>query len=315
MSRFRLGVSHQRPCDLTEDRLAYLRQLGVEALEVRIPSAESSHATIVDIKRTVERAGLELHEIMLEDLYSAPSITLNREGRDRDIERFKRFVTDLGRAGVRHTTYAWHTGGAYETGRTQTRGAQTRQFQLAAADRLADAYERNYGEDEMWQNYVHFIHEILPVAAEAGVRLQRHPNDPPVDHQGVARIFRSTEAFARAIEISDANPCSGILFCVGTWSEMSGPAGQGEDIEAAIRRFGAAHIFQVHLRNVSGPLPDFHETFPDNGYLNLHRIMRTLDEVGFDGMVVPDHVPDAHGEVGEAFTLGYIRGLIQAVTG
>ncbi len=314
MSRMRLGVSHQRPRDLTEDRLRLLRQLGVEALEVRIPSSESSFEAIVDIKRKVESAGFELHEIMLSDLYSAPSFTLNRDGRDRDIETFKRFVADLGRAGVRHTTYAWHTGGAYETGRTQTRGAETRRFELGAAARLANAYERAYGDDELWQSYAHFIHEVLPVAAEAGVRLQLHPNDPPVDHQGVARIFSSTDAFARAMEISDASPYSGILFCVGTWSEMTGPDGHGEDIEAAIRRFGAAHIFQVHLRNVSAPLPDFHETFPDDGYRDLCRIMRTLDEVGFDGMVVPDHVPDAHAELGEAFTLGYIRGLIQAVT-
>lgn len=64
----------------------------------------------------------------------------------------------------------------------------------------------------------------------------------------------------------------------------------------------------------SAPLPDFHETFPDDGYLNLYAIMRTLEDVGFDGMVVPDHVPDAHAQLGEAFTLGYIRGLIQAVT-
>ena len=313
MSRMRLGVSHQSPRDLTEDRLRLLRQLGVEALEVRIPSSESSFEAIVDIKRKVESAGFELHEIR-SDLYSAPSFTLNRDGRDRDIETFKRFVTDLGRAGVRHTTYAWHTGGAYETGRTQTRGAETRRFELGAAARLANAYGRTYGDDELWQNYAHFIREVLPVAAEAGVRLQLHPNDPPVDHQGVARIFSSTGAFARAMEISDASPYSGILFCVGTWSEMAGPDGHGEDIEAAIRRFGAAHIFQVHLRNVSAPLPDFHETFPDDGYRDLCRIMRTLDEVGFDGMVVPDHVPDAHAELGEAFTLGYIRGLIQAVT-
>ena len=51
MSRMRLGVSHQRPRDLTEYRLRLLRQLGVEALEVLIPSSESSFEAIVDIKR------------------------------------------------------------------------------------------------------------------------------------------------------------------------------------------------------------------------------------------------------------------------
>ena len=38
----RLGVSHQRPQMLTDDHLKYLKQMGVEYLEVRAPSAQSS---------------------------------------------------------------------------------------------------------------------------------------------------------------------------------------------------------------------------------------------------------------------------------
>ncbi len=44
-------------------------------------------------------------------------------------------------------------------------------------------------------------------------------------HEGVGRIFRSTEAFRRAIDIAGHSPFSGMLFCVGTWAEMSGPDG------------------------------------------------------------------------------------------
>ena len=66
-------------------------------------------------------------------------------------------------------------------------------------------------------------------------------------------------------------------------------------------------------------MPDFHETFPDNGYLDMYRIMTALAEVGYDGMVVPDHVPQLDdgsgtGGAGEAYILGYIRALIQAVS-
>ena len=217
-------------------------------------------------------------------------------------------------------TYAWHTGGAYTTGRSETRGCSTRLFQLAEAQALPDAYDRRYSHDELWDNYAAFIDQILPVAEDNGVRLQLHPNDPPVDHQGVPRLFSSRVAFRRAMEIAGHSPHSGILFCVGCFAEMFGPEGAGEDVAAAIYEFGSrGHIFQVHFRNISSPMPDFHETFPDNGYLDMYRIMTALAEVGYHGMVVPDHVPQvgsdaANREAGEAYILGYIRALIQAVT-
>ena len=67
----------------------------------------------------------------------------------------------------------------------------------------------------------------------------------------------------------------------------------------------------MHFRNTLRPPPRFHETFPDNGYVDLVEIMRALADVGFDGIVVPDHVP-GDGPAEEAYTFGYIRALIQA---
>ena len=314
-----LGVSHQTPQTLTPARMRFLRQMGVETVEVRIPSSASSYDDICRVRDAVQEGGLGLHEIMLADRYSCRPIALGLPESDAEIDLFKRFIRDLGRAGVGTMTYAWHTGGAYATGRTETRGCSTRLFQLAATRELPDAYDRRYSHDELWDNYAVFIREILPVAEESGVRLQLHPNDPPVDHQGVPRLFSSRTAFRRAMEIADHSPCSGILFCVGCFAEMFGPEGTGEDVTGAIYEFGSrGHIFQVHFRNISSPMPDFHETFPDNGYLDMYRIMSALAEVGYDGMVVPDHVPQlgdgTDSQAGEAYILGYIRALIQAVT-
>ena len=315
-----LGVSHQTPKTLTPERMRFLRQMGVEKIEVRIPSSASGYDDICRVRDTVEGAGLGLHEIMLADRYSCRPIALGLPDSGAEIDLFKRFIRDLGRAGVGVMTYAWHTGGAYATGRTETRGCSTRLFQLAEAQALPDAYDRRYSHDELWDNYAAFIREILPVAEDSGVRLQLHPNDPPVDHQGVPRLFSSRVAFRRAMEVAGHSPHSGILFCVGCFAEMFGPDGSGEDVAGAIYEFGSrGHIFQVHFRNISSPMPDFHETFPDNGYLDMYRIITALAEVGYDGMVVPDHVPQLDdgsgtGGAGEAYILGYIRALIQAVS-
>ena len=315
-----LGVSHQTPATLTAPRMRFLRQMGVDNVEVRIPSSASGYDDICRVRDTVEGGGLGLHEIMLADRYSCRPIALGLPDSASEIDLFKRFIGDLGRAGVGTMTYAWHTGGAYTTGRSETRGCSTRLFQLAEAQALPDAYDRRYSHDELWDNYAAFIDQILPVAEDNGVRLQLHPNDPPVDHQGVPRLFSSRVAFRRAMEIAGHSPHSGILFCVGCFAEMFGPEGAGEDVAAAIYEFGSrGHIFQVHFRNISSPMPDFHETFPDNGYLDMYRIMTALAEVGYHGMVVPDHVPQVgsdadNREAGEAYILGYIRALIQAVT-
>ena len=314
-----LGVSHQTPETLTPSRMRFLSQLGVQKVEVRIPSSASGYDDICRVRDTVQEGGLGLHEIMLADRYSCRPIALGLPERDTEIALFKRFIHDLGRAGIGTMTYAWHTGGAYATGRTETRGCSTRLFRLAEAQALPDAYDRRYAHAELWDNYAGFIEEILPVAEEHGVRLQLHPNDPPVDHQGVPRLFSSRAAFRRAMEIAGHSPFSGILFCVGCFAEMFGTDGTGEDVAGAIYEFGSrGHIFQVHFRNISSPMPDFHETFPDNGYLDMYRILAALAQVGYDGMVVPDHVPqlddDTGSQAGEAYILGYIRALIQAVT-
>jgi mannonate dehydratase len=47
----------------------------------------------------------------------------------------------------------------------------------------------------------------------------------------------------------------------------------------------------------------------------MPRALRTYREVGFDGMIMPDHVPaiegDAGGKQAFAFCFGYIQALLQ----
>ena len=313
----KLGLSHQRPPDLSPEYLAYLRQVGVEAVEVRTHRAKATIEHLRDIKRTVEDAGIELHEIMLNDFYNCERIATGQDGTDDDLRFFASFLEDLERIGVDATTYAWHTGGSYQTGRAVVRGCDTRSFDLTQADAHGNAYDRAFTDSELWDNYERFVEAVLPVAKRTGVRMQLHPNDPPADHAGVPRIFSSTDAFRRAMDMGGNTPEWGILFCVGTWAEMTGSDGSGEDIGAALNEFTAKGlVHQVHLRNIDRPLPVFSETLPDDGYVDLANLVRILAAADFDGIVVPDHVPVPLDSVAdqrtmEAFSLGYIRALIK----
>lgn len=315
----KLGVSHQTVDKLNDMHFNYLKQMGVEYLEIRMMKPEVSYQEIMDIRKKVEDAGLKIFEVMISAQYRSKDYILATPKRDEAIRFFRDFIKTLGRAGIDCTTYGWlTTGKAYQTGRTMCRGCNTRLFELEEAQKLPNAYDREYSDGDMWDSYEYFIKEVLPAAEDSGVRLQLHPNDPPVTNQGAARIFRSAGAFKRAMEIANHSPYSGILFCVGCWAEMFGPDGSGEDIVKAIHDLGSqGHIYQVHLRNVSSHMPDFSETFPDNGYVNLYNIMKALREVHFNGPVVPDHVPrcvdsDAGPNAAEAYVFGYIRALIQA---
>ena len=50
----------------------------------------------------------------------------------------------------------------------------------------------------------------------------------------------------------------------------------------------------------------------------MYRVMKTLKEVGFDGPIIPDHIPSfinstAGSGVGVAYVIAYMRALLDAV--
>jgi len=88
----------------------------------------------------------------------------------------------------------------------------------------------------------------------------------------------------------------------------------GESIIDTIRLFGRRNkIFKVHFRNVNRPLPHFVETFLDDGYYGMSKIMKALREEDVDCILIADHWPDMVGgsRTGFAFTMGYIKALLE----
>mgnify|MGYP002761605826 CR=1 FL=1 len=93
----------------------------------------------------------------------------------------------------------------------------------------------------------------------------------------------------------------------------------GVDLEKVIRYFGDKDkIFYVHFRDVNGVVPEFHETWVDEGNFDALEIIRLLDEVGFSGVMIPDHTPHMDGDTdwdhrGRAYTVGYLKGLLRCL--
>jgi mannonate dehydratase len=198
-------------------------------------------------------------------------------------------------------------------------GAPARAFHLANAkgvwiDKTFEpplTHGRRFTPNELWDNYTYFIRQVAPVAEEAGVRIGIHPDDPPVPELGgVPRcMFGNFDGYVRALKIANS-PNVGVCLCCGTW--MEGGPGMGKDVFQAAREFARmGKLWKIHFRNVSSPIPDFTETFVDDGYTDMKKLMRTLIDVDFRGILIADHVPGMIGDrhTGWAFSLGYIRAL------
>src|SRR5205823_1368108 len=69
----------------------------------------------------------------------------------------------------------------------------------------------------------------------------------------------------------------------------------------------------TYFSNVSAPLPHFVETFMDNGYYDMWKIMKALREVNFDGIVILDHSPVLVGNTyaQTAYGVAYMRALLK----
>ena len=174
---------------------------------------------------------------------------------------------------------------------------------------------RVYTEKEMWENYTYFIKAVVPVAEEAGVRIGIHPEDPPVPVLGgIPRcVFGNFAGYQRAFEIADS-PNIGMCLCCGTWLE--GGDAMGKNLLETIQYFGSRRkIFKVHFRNVNAPLPHFVETFIDDGYMDMYQAMRAFRQVNFNGVMIPDHVPQMIGDrAGMAYSIAYMKAYRQRAT-
>ena len=323
--------------------LAHGSRLGVDWAHINVNDASLHNVEgYVGLKKRCAQYGLQVYRIAKHDVHNQPEITLGLPGRDKKIQDLCDFITNIGAAGIHYHTYAHMATGIWSSGRTEGRGGLTaRKFDPETAVGSWDGkvfpndgmvHGRPYSEEELWEHYTYFIKKLAPVAEAAGVFIGIHPDDPPFySLGGVPRcIFGTFEGYKRALEIADS-PNIGVCLCLGCWLE-GGAELMGADALTAIRTFaGMGKLFKVHFRNVSNPMgtsaPVDHgdmvtpaggpwqESLLDEGYMDMHKIMACLEEVGFDGCAIPDHIPNMNTEgAGLGYSIAYMRALVQSVS-
>ena len=331
--------------DVSEETLRFYRQIGLEEVgmparfnrrtgtepTVRplVPATQRGprgpqgkpwdEAELVRIKDWIESFGLR-PAVM--GLGLSGNIVMGRPGRDEDLETINACIEAAGRVGIRALTYNFTVlrpsegyGACCGEGRG---GSDLRDFDY---DRIRDLPPLDdvgrHSAEEIWDRIAYFLKAVVPVAESAGVRLAVHPNDPPVpEYRGVAQPLGDLDGLKRLIEVVDS-PANSLFFDTGVTTEL------GEDAAEAIRYFGGRdRIGTVHFRNVRVEVPRYKyvETFIDGGDCDMFACMQAFKEVGYCGMLDPDHTPGITDDtrdtrIGWAFAIGQMIAMRNAVEG
>ena len=314
----RHGVHHMDPWEprvLDDGRwdLAHARQ--------QVEEAAAYGITIGAYHLPLSSAGI--------DRQRHPNIMLGKSPEsDREIEVLQQTIEVAGRVGVPRMLYNTTILPLARTGRTvdPARGNasySTWRYEDAVSQGLHEepTIAGRVNVDEMYERITYLLDRLLPVAEEYNVALGNHVADPPLPagYRGITRwnspdVFAGIQRFARLYD----SPSHGINLCLGSAAEgLRQPRTEILDI---IRWLGERdQIVNIHLRNIRGGWNDFQEVYPDNGDMDFLAVVRTLKDVGYSGMLMPDHVPSHQaagaGDQAFAFAYGHTKAMLQAVYG
>ncbi|MGB1863666.1 MAG: mannonate dehydratase [Candidatus Puniceispirillum sp.] len=169
-------------------------------------------------------------------------------------------------------------------------------------------------------NYSRFLHEVMPTAAELGMRLCVHPDDPPRDILGLPRIVSNRSDIAWIMDEVD-DLANGLTLCSGSLG-----ANPDNDVAQIATEF-AARIHFAHLRNVTKDDDgSFQEAAHLDGDVDMVAVVKTLmheekrrQNNGRDDHEIvfrPDHGHELLSDIGRGTHPGYpligrMRGLAE----
>ncbi|MFC1552622.1 mannonate dehydratase [Candidatus Latescibacterota bacterium] len=322
---FMYSGNHQR-FGINDKDLQYLQRFGVKYKIATPTFSPETGWNLEEILRMKEKC-ME-YDIVLEGLVlpyrqinnpHVPNFMLgNYDKADKEIDIFCNCIRIASQAGIRVLLLSLKEMENQRTESTLGRGgSRLSTWDLNKAKNRNQMYDTILTAEENWNRITYFLERFIPVATEYKVQIANHPCDPwlPPGHRGVDRVLGGFGGFKKYIEICPS-PYHGLLLCTGCMaSACDNPETEIYDI---VKYFGKRKkIFYIHFRNIIGGRNKFQEVYPDEGVMDMFKIVRILRDVGYPYTLDPDHYPghtdDPGGYQAGAYQYGYINAMIQTV--
>jgi len=312
----------------TDEEYRQWAQLGITHV-CSDPDGNPHDWTLDTLKRHRDRLaqfGLSLDMVQLPlgswpiERSQSPDILTKGPDRDQQIDSICRLIENVAAAGIPAVKYNLNIIGIPRSESERGRGGSLNStFRWDKMDQDAPpGIAGVVSEDENWERIDYFLERVVPVAESSRVRLACHPHDPytPPGYKGVTRVLSTVDGLKKFVLMRES-PYHGLNFCQGTVGEgLENPRAEIADV---IRWFGSRKkIFNVHFRNITGEKLSFMEVFPDEGDMDMWESLKVYAEVGYEHMIMPDHVPhiddDPKHAVAFSYCFGYIRALLQVLS-
>ena len=168
-------------------------------------------------------------------------------------------------------------------------------------------------------NFKYFLDGIMPTCEKYRIKMAVHPDDPAWSVFGLPRIVTSEKALEK---IASLNPSiyNGFTLCTGSLG-----SNLENNLPQVLRNPKIApRIHFAHLRNIKFEAPGvFHESshLSSDGQFDMYEIVKALTDVGFDGVIRPDHgrmiwgeqARPGYGLYDRALGVAYLNGLWEAI--
>jgi mannonate dehydratase len=324
-----------RLSNLSFDELEFIRQIGVERVDLHNPYLIPGYETLDEnyfksvprVLSRIRKGGLGVASFRFSKIREA---LFGKPGGHKEIEALVRLIRILGENGVSIIQIDTHSprlspgGVPGRSEKKQPRGYIMDSFNLENMRKeiakgdfdspFSHHFINTLTPESYFKRLVFIYEKIIPVLEETNVHLAIHTDDPPVpDSEGLLPGLTTPKQIQQLLEAVPSSN-SGVLFCSGTRYES------GINIYEQINFFGSK-IFHVHFRNVRGTIPidgSYDEVMLDDGDIDMLEVVRALKNVGYDGALNPDHDAILVGDTetrnaARAFSVGYIRALLSAL--
>lgn len=306
---------------------------------------------ILELKNEVEESGLEL--IGIESVNVHEDIKIGLPTRDKYINNYITTLENLGKADIRLVCYNFmpifdwtrtDLAKVLEDGSTALAYDESVIHSLRPEDMFQRMEEESGGfilpgwepnrkeeimtlfeqykgvtEEILLENLKYFLDAIIPTCEKYHIKMAIHPDDPAWSVFRLPRIVTSEEAIVKIASLNDSY-YHGFTLCTGSL----GSNRKNDLVKIINNEKISKRIHFAHIRNIK--IVDegvFHESshLSSDGSFNMYEIVNALIQIGFDGVIRPDHgrmiwkeeARPGYGLYDRALGIAYLNGLWEAI--